>query len=494
MVASQGINLLTQLLLPALFIRRYGVPVYGEWLVLSAAVSYLSTLNFGITTYVSNQLTMLYQRKEMESYHRLQASSLRLLLGILGCAVLLLPLVFFVPVARWLHLHVSQHETSLVILFLGASVMVSILQGYFSTMFMVISRMHRGSSWSNCQALLRTTVLLVLIGLHRSFVVLAFSMMTVGLVILLPCILDFCRIAPDLKPSLRPYHWPTAKAMLKPSGMFALLFFQNVLAFQMPVLIIQQILGGSAVVVFSISRTVFSMVRQIISAVGGSIGPEITRTFGARDWPALLRIYHASEKVIFTMVVVGNLGVLVISPVLLRAWLHKPGLFETTAYGLMALTSAALSMKDHKFGFQFWTNEHHELAVVSFFSYLSMCIVGYPLTRWLGVNGFVLAWLTAEVSQIFLIYRLNRKLFAAHGKIVPYPIYKVFALLIVGTPFCTWLAGRGSNWPSLELLAAGALSMAALLAACYQLFGLSQIRAELAGRIGALRGVGARPA
>lgn len=486
MVASQGINIITQLLVPALFIRKYGVPVYGEWLVLSAAVASLNTLNFGITTYVCNELTMLYQRKEMENYYRLQASSLRLLLGILGCSLLVLPVVFFIPVARLLHLHISQRDASLVIFFLGATVLVGILQAHMSTMYMVVSRMHRGSFWSNCSAVVRTAVLLLLISLHCSFVVLALGGLLVALASLVPMYIDFCVIAPHLKPTLSPYDWPTAKATLKPSGMFALLFFQNVLAFQVPVLLIQQVMGGSAVVIFSISRTLFGLVRQIISGVAGAIAPEITRTYGVRDWPGLLRIYHSSEKIIFTLVVVGNLGVLVISPVLLGFWLHKPQLFVITAYGLMAFTSAAMSMKEHKFSYQYSTNQHHELAVVSFLSYLAMSVIGYPLTMKLGVNGFMLAWLAAEVSQIFLIYRLNRKLFTDHESITPYPVFRLFAILVVGIPVCAWIASIGRAWPPVELIGVGILCMAALLAICYKVFHLQAIRGEIMGRLSSL--------
>jgi O-antigen/teichoic acid export membrane protein len=493
-VATQGINVVTQLLVPAFFIRNYGVPVYGEWLALSAAVSSLSTLNFGITTYVSNELTMLYQRKEMESYRRLQASSLRLLLGILAGALLVLPVVSLIPITRLLHLQISQRDASLVVIFLGASVIVGIGQAHLTTMFMVVSRMHRGSSWATFQAALRTGILLLLIGLHSSFVVLAFGTLLSGLLVLLPCFLDFCRIAPDIKPSLHPFDWPTAKSTLTPSGMFAILFLQNVLAFQVPVLVIQTVLGGSAVVVFSISRTLFAMVRQIISAIGGTIGPEITRTYGARDWPALLRIYHNSEKIVFTLVVVGNLGALVISPVLLKVWLHKPQLFAMVAYGLMALTSAAMSMKEHKFSYQYYTNEHHQLAVVSFISYLLMSVIGYPLTRLLGVNGFVLAWLAAEVSQIFLIYRLNRKLFIGHESIVPYPVYKLFAILFFGVPVCAWFAKLGTAWSSPGLLCVGLLCMSSLFAICYQVFQMQEIGSEIAGRIAGLRRAGARSA
>src|SRR5580698_815441 len=77
--ANTGLMLVTQLLLPPAFLHYYGVSSYGEWIVLSGTLSYLATLNFGITTYASNELTMLRKRGELFEYQKLQASTLALL-------------------------------------------------------------------------------------------------------------------------------------------------------------------------------------------------------------------------------------------------------------------------------------------------------------------------------------------------------------------------------------------------------------------------------
>ena len=59
---GQGLSILSQFLIPPLFFHSYaqGIEVYGEWIALSASVSYLGTLNIGVQTYVSNQMTLLY--------------------------------------------------------------------------------------------------------------------------------------------------------------------------------------------------------------------------------------------------------------------------------------------------------------------------------------------------------------------------------------------------------------------------------------------------
>ena len=60
-----------------------------EWLVLSGTLGYLSSLNFGVTTYASNELTMLHKRGELDKYRELQGSTLALSLGMISIGVLL---------------------------------------------------------------------------------------------------------------------------------------------------------------------------------------------------------------------------------------------------------------------------------------------------------------------------------------------------------------------------------------------------------------------
>src|SRR5271165_5531746 len=100
LAAGHGIQTLTQLLIPPAFIAAYGVRGYGEWLVLSAAVGYLGTLDFGLQTYVLNELTALYHRKELDQFHRVQSVGLRLVLCFVAGGALLAAGAFLLPLAE----------------------------------------------------------------------------------------------------------------------------------------------------------------------------------------------------------------------------------------------------------------------------------------------------------------------------------------------------------------------------------------------------------
>jgi O-antigen/teichoic acid export membrane protein len=86
---SHAVAVLQQVALTPLFIREYGAAGFGEWLTLSAAVSYLGTLDFGIQTFVNQDLTVRYHRGDMEGFHVQQSTALRMLLGIVTVVGLL---------------------------------------------------------------------------------------------------------------------------------------------------------------------------------------------------------------------------------------------------------------------------------------------------------------------------------------------------------------------------------------------------------------------
>ncbi|HZC44701.1 MAG TPA: hypothetical protein VE195_11025, partial [Acidobacteriaceae bacterium] len=158
LMTSNVVNLATKLLLPPIFLFKYGTTLYGEWIALSGAVAYLSTLNFGIQTYVTQDLTVRYQRHELDKYHLQQSTSLRVLLGILGSAAVVCTVVFALPVERWLRLTISHRDTSLTLYFLALQILLGVLFGYFTGMFMVLSRAHTGVLWVNG---LRMTMVIV---------------------------------------------------------------------------------------------------------------------------------------------------------------------------------------------------------------------------------------------------------------------------------------------------------------------------------------------
>jgi O-antigen/teichoic acid export membrane protein len=471
-----GIYVAVQLFLPPTFIHCYGVKRYGEWLVLSATASYLGSLNFGITTYASNELTMLRKRGEMSAYRELQGSTLAMLLCMICAGLVAASTVFLMPLTKLLHLStMTRMDAVVATFFLGLLTMTNILAGYYTNLFMVVEETHRGTFWSMMRWSSIALICVPLAIRRVSFPIMALGQFVLALLITLLAIFDLKRRMGHLPLGLRGANWKKVKSTLAPSGMFAMIFAQQFLIFQAPVIILQRILGPEIVVLFSICRTVFSSARQLLQVITTSIAPEITFSFADRDMKKLLNIFHYSEKVVFSLIPIANAGAFLLSPILLQFWLHGPLLFDPLTYGLMALISAAMSMRDHKQFFQFSTNTHKRLSIIVFFGNLLMIGFSIPFTVKFGLNGFMFVWLTSEVSQMCLIYHENKKLFQNDPSINFIPVLKLWFVMLLSVPVCAELV-RFERRRSLGVVGLVAVAgMLMLIAESYFVFGLKDV-------------------
>ncbi len=484
LMTSNVVNLITKLLLPPIFLYRYGTTLYGEWIALSGAVAYLSTLNFGIQTYVTQDLTVRYQRHELGRYHLQQSTSLRVLVGILGSAAGLCLVVFALPVQHWLRLTLSQHVTSLTLYLLALQVLLGVLFGYFTGMFMVLSRAHTGVLWVN--GLRLTMVLVTSAGawMRWSFPALAGLQVAVYVLGILMVLLHIRGVAPEIFPKIGLFDRSAAGAILRPSSYFGLISMSTFLSYEVPVLILQREAGPFVVVAFTVMRTIFSMCRQMLNAVTQAMGPEITRLYGRQEWRELTAVYTYSERLIFSAIPVVNLGVLVISPVLLTIWLHKPALFTVFPYMMMAAISMTLSAKEHKFQFQFSTNTHEKLARIMFFSYIALAILAVPMVHWLGELGFLYTWFGVELFQIVRIIGLNQELFAHTGEHRLTYVYRLMALCGAGLLISGVILSRTNQDLYRWQFVAGFGVSAVLAVAAFFLFDMRAVVQKLYARIG----------
>lgn len=481
---GMGLTVATQLLLPPAFLYFYGLNRYGEWLVLSGTLGYLSTLNFGITTYASNELTMLHKRGETEKYRELQGSTLSLSLGMIGFGVLVSSLVFIIPIAKLLHLStMTQTEVALTAFFLGLQTMVAIIAGYYNSLFMVIEEAHRGLTWGNVRFFGGTVAAVGLASFRVRFSTLAIGQFLFVLLLTVFSVYDLKRRMGDLPLGLKGADWKTAKSIIAPSGQFGMIFAQQFLIFQAPLIMLQWIVGPTVVVLFSTSRTILSTARQTLAKVTNAIAPEITFSYANQNMKRLLNIFHYSEKVVFAGIPIANLGAYLFAPVLLQVWLRRPTLFDSYTYGLMALISGAMSMRDHKQFFQFSTNQHKRLSIIVFFSNLLMIALSIPLTIKLGLNGFLYMWLLSELAQMGLIYFENKKLFNHDPSISIVPVLKLGAVMAVSLPICAAMLTFARQRSLTMVAIVATVGLMLVIVVCYFVFGLKDVVDQLRVRV-----------
>ncbi len=251
MLASNLVAIITAFILPRVFLHRYGTGTYADWLVLTASVSALGNLNFGIQTFINQDLAIRYNRGEREGYHVQQSTALRLLLGIVVVAAVASLVVFFIPVERMLRLSIPHSTTAFAIYFIALQILIgNMLFGYFSGNFMGLGLAHRGVNWVNAQQLASTLVLGALGWMRMPLSVLAGAGLAVYTLFILLVLIDLKRKGPDIFPSLRYWDRSSVPGILKQSGYFGVIQWSTFLSYQLPMILLQRMTGPDAVVIF----------------------------------------------------------------------------------------------------------------------------------------------------------------------------------------------------------------------------------------------------
>jgi O-antigen/teichoic acid export membrane protein len=483
------VAVLQQVALTPLFVKSYGVAGFGEWLALSASVTYLGTLDFGIQTFVNQDLTVRYHRGEMEEFHVRQSTALRMLLGICTSAAAIALVVLALPLERWLRMDGSQAGAPALgsaavrgaVYMLSLTALANIVFGFFAGQFMVIGRNHVGQYWVNAKNASTILFAVPCILQHSSFLAIAAAQLAAVLACVAGMLFTLFRIGRDIFPTLRYWDRSVVGPILGQSGYFALIYASAVLAYQVPVLILERGAGPVDVAIFAVTRTIFSMTRNVMNAFTQAIGPEVTTLFAKQDWPRLSRLYDYSERAVFALIPIANIGTLFLCPLLVMVWLHKPQMFLPNVYILCAAVSIVMSAKEHKFQFQFSTNTHRELARFMFGTYLVLVAVWYFAVPRFGVPGVLWAWFVAEIVQVIYIMRLNSKFFAHHEVLdAKYPIRLTILSLAAlgGTLLLLPTTARLSLWVQAPLAVGIGL---VLLALDVPLFGLIPVWARLRG-------------
>lgn len=480
MFLSNIISILTELVVPVVFLRSYGKTGYADWLVLTAAVSYLSTLNFGLQTFVNQDLAMRLSRGEQESFHVEQSTALRALLGVVVIAAAACLVIFFLPIERYLGLNVSHATASLTLYFIALQVLVgSLIFSYFSGNYMGAGLAHRGSNWNNAQRFGNAALLTLLAWQHMPLSILALGQFLWYLVLLAAMLLDQKLVAPQIFPSLWYWNFQSLKTMLPASGYFGMIYWSTFLCYELPLILLRKITGPAAVVMLVLGRKIFGLSRQVLNGLTQSMGPEITRIFGEGSWPDLLRLYTYSERMIFALIAMMNIPLFIFSPVLLHLWIHRPELFSMVPFLLIASINTVLCVKEHKVQFQFSTNTHKTLAKVMFISYVAMSGISVLTIRRFGLSGFLSVWLITELVQTLVIMRLNSKLFEAHERLKHHYAVRLMILAIsgLGAGAAVIHVTLGSSY--LYQAAAGSLVAVPVILCAFLIFGLRDLSSAM---------------
>jgi O-antigen/teichoic acid export membrane protein len=401
---GQLINLAARILLVPLFLLAWGVDLYGEWLLLSSMVAYLSLTDLGAQNYVANRLTQAFASQDIPLFCRILHTGLAFFI-ILPTAVfsLFLAIIYLYPPASLLKVSLTGPTTVFgVLAIMALQFAVSLPEGLLIRVYQAVGLLPRGVMLANLMQAL--VIILVAAGL-----LLKFGILGIALLQFLPFVIVLGIALYDLNkrfPHFGIFSWREAEfalglTFIKPSLHFLLIQLSQVFTIQGMVLIVGIILGPVQVVVFATMRTIVNLIRSFFDQLVHAAWPELTRLDSQQEADKFLALFRGVLRSTLFAAMVFITVFHFYGGTIYQIWLRKTVAYDPTVMDLFLLYMAQ---------WIFWltlsyplvtTNRHHGLAKMLAASAGLNLVLAYGGGHFWGLPGVVLGMIAGDLILPF---------------------------------------------------------------------------------------------
>lgn len=277
---SQVIRLLNRLILPPLYLRAWGAHVYGEWLLITTSVFYLTLADFGLGQYLSVRLTETLSHGNEREFRRVWQTALLLFLFIAGAV--------FVAAGGWLALFGNQVASRLsgvqenqfaVLMVILVSLQISVIfQGLFLAVYRAVGVLHLGVMLANLTEALQVALMALALWFRADIgLVAAVQLIPMGLISIYSAAL-LARGYPRLcRFSFAEARLREVKLWFRPSLHYLWLQLAQILSLQGMISVVGATMAASDVATFGTLRTMVNVFGTLLGVFTLSTWPEMTR-------------------------------------------------------------------------------------------------------------------------------------------------------------------------------------------------------------------------
>jgi O-antigen/teichoic acid export membrane protein len=403
---GMSVTLVVQLVSVPVLLAAWGVPTYGEWLVLAAIPTYLALSDLSFSSVAGSSMIMLAaqgNRAEAITLGGRLWSIVTMTTGIAVLAAIAIAFVFGGVFGSGAAIPLPDARIVLVALFL--QVAVGNQYGVLDAWYRTGGRYPLGAALRQFGRLLEFGALVGAVLLGAAPSVAAIATLAGGVVGFGVSYIVLRRAVPWSTFRLELPRLQTFRELLAPGVAFMAFPLGTALSIQGVTIVVGALLGSAAVAVFATTRTVTRVVPQLLSAIGVSIWPEMSRSVGVGELEESRAILRRATQL---SIVVSATFVVVLAaagPSMIRWWtkgsvdptsallnLLLLGVSCNTIWSVLSIALAA-------------TNRHRRMAFVYLAANVAALLAAVPLTATFGVAGAAIALLAIDVAMITYVLR-----------------------------------------------------------------------------------------
>lgn len=315
----------TQLTLVPVLAGRWGLELYGQWLLLATLPQFLSMSDFGFATAAGTRMTMAVARGDRSEASRLFQSAWRailassaLILGALMLAAWLLPAPAPAPVPGVPESGFPQWRLTFTIL--AAYGVVAVQGSIFAAAFRAAGLFPVGAFCNAMVLLVENAALVVTVIVGGGPMAAATAWLGGRIVGLIAQNVLLRRKVPWVQIGLAQGSWAQARALLAPAGAVMLLPLAQAVMLQGTALMVGAAAGAAAVPVFAATRTLSRVGMQMCWIVTMPLMPELSAAVARGERDRMVPIVMATLLFSALLVVPFGLGFMATGRMVVALW------------------------------------------------------------------------------------------------------------------------------------------------------------------------------
>ncbi len=315
-------QILGQIAIVPVALYAWGKVRYGEWILLTALVTFLRLTDLGLQTFVVNRLCASYARGERDRMQRSLHDALRVqipLVLIVGCGAAIV--LFTLPIDRMLALQtVSRTTFSIVAMLLVIELLIGVPMGVVAGIYRATGRLARAGVVGACQQFAIMAVTIGLIAGHAGFISLAATRVAVAIIAVAWVVNDLRRHYPWLHIWTGEGDWREGVRMIGPGLFFMMIPLADYLTNQFTLMVLQKSLNGGEVSRLATHRTVVNIAMMVSGLLTTAVWPELTALHARSEGEQLRKTHRSLARMNMWLVGAIAFGMLPFIPLVYPSW------------------------------------------------------------------------------------------------------------------------------------------------------------------------------
>lgn len=336
---TQIIHFASRIILPPLFIYSWGLDIYGEWILLTSFIAYLSLTDIGGQIYVINKLCEHWTKDEYKEFAKTFRSGI-LFFTLIPSIVFTIAIIILSTNINLDFTNIPKFDLQIVILSLVFQFCLSMPLGLLLGVYRATGNYFKGIMYSNAIAILQLIISSGLLYFGADIIILSLAQLIpyilIGSIVSINLYINNKHLDIRLI-SLKDLN--NIRTIISPSFSVFLIQLSQMLSMQGVVIALGLTVSKGELVLYTLSRTIVFSAQQISSLFSHPAWPEYTKYYHLKNYNKLKEIFTKIFSLSITVAILIAILIFVLGPSIMNLWIGNK-----ISYNMQLMTALSFYM------------------------------------------------------------------------------------------------------------------------------------------------------